>query len=54
MHSSLLKFAVALNLALLFWIQLVFEFLLGVSVFNIGSSSENCPSAKCASAANVV
>jgi hypothetical protein len=31
MHSSLLKFTVTLNSALLFWIPLVFEFLLGIS-----------------------
>jgi hypothetical protein len=50
MHYSLLKFTVALHSALLFWIPLDFELVLGVSV----SSSENCPSTRCASAANVL
>jgi hypothetical protein len=56
MHSFSLKSTVVLNSALLFWKLLVSEFLLGISETSHCSmfSSKNCPSARCASAANVV
>jgi hypothetical protein len=56
MHCFLLKFTLALN-SVLFWKLLVFEFLLGTSetaLFSVCSSSKNCPSARCTSAANIV
>jgi hypothetical protein len=58
MHFFFLKYTVVLNSALMFWKLLVSEFLLGISrdfaMFNVCSSSKNCPSARCALAANVV
>jgi hypothetical protein len=39
MHPSLLKFTLALNSALLFWIPLFFEFLLGISETVLSSMS---------------
>jgi hypothetical protein len=57
MHYFLFKFTLVLNSVFLFWKLLLFEFLLGSSetaFFSVCSSSKNCPSARCASAANVV
>jgi hypothetical protein len=57
MHSFLLKSTLISNAARPFWKLLVSEFLLCISDFawfNVCSSSKNCPSARCASAANVV
>jgi hypothetical protein len=58
MNCSLFKFAYALHSALLFWELLAFEFLRyvrrDISIFNVCFSSRNSPSARCASAANVV
>jgi hypothetical protein len=60
MHRSLFKFTLALNSTLLIWKLVVFEFLLGISKtpstskLNVYSSNKNCPSARCASTANVV
>jgi hypothetical protein len=57
MHSFLFKFAFIINSVLLFQKLLVFEFLLGISETLFGSVCtphvKNCPSAGCASAANV-
>jgi hypothetical protein len=59
MHCSLFKFAAALNSALLFWKLLVYSrcscsVYQRLSLFNVCSSCENCPSATYASAANAV
>jgi hypothetical protein len=54
MHSSLSNFTLVLNSVLPFWKLLFFEFLGEFSIFNVGCSVKNCPSAKCASADNVV
>jgi hypothetical protein len=56
MHRFLFKFTLVLNSVLLLWRLLVFEFLLGtlkIFLLNVCSSSKNCPSASCASAANI-
>jgi hypothetical protein len=58
MHSFLFKFTFVINSVLLFRKFLAFEFLLGISenLFCPVSTPhvKNCPSARCASAANVV
>jgi hypothetical protein len=54
MYSSVLKFTVALNYALLFWKLSVLEFRLGMSescMFNVCFHGLNYPFARCASAA---
>jgi hypothetical protein len=58
MHYSLSKFTVVWKIVLPFWKLSVFESLLDISETFICSISalhlKNCPSARCASAANVV
>jgi hypothetical protein len=57
MHCSSSSLLLILNLALLFWKLLVIEFLVDISeafLYSVSDLLVNCPSARCASAANAV